>query len=213
MNPLERATETAASHPGVALGYEPAEGHGGDGRLWIAAGGRHVHASGDLQRKRLISVVLNLNPDIGAKLVLLGADVGALGPDERTALRARVAFLPAAGGLLSSLNAWENIVLPLGFHHPGRLRGIASRVYDLVAGFSVEPRELLAKLPEQLTLYEKKLTGYVRILLEGPELLLVENLERGLDTEEGKMARRFPGAYAANCPAGTFVQLEDTAEA
>ena len=194
---------------GMALGYEPPAEHGGDGRLWIAAGGRHVHVAGDVQRKRLLSAVLNVNPEPGAKLVLLGADAGALGQAGRSALRARIAFLPAAGGLLSNLNAWENMVLPLGFHHPERLRGIAARVHELVAGLGADPGGLLAKLPEQMTLYEKKLTGYVRILLEGPELLIAENLAGGLNAAEGEMARRFPSAYFASCPPGTFVQLED----
>jgi hypothetical protein len=60
--------------------------------------------------------------------------------------------------------------------------------------------------------YEKKLTGYVRIVMEKPELLLVEDLRAGLDPAEQAQVSGFPAVYLAICPGGTFVQLDGTSE-
>jgi ABC-type lipoprotein export system ATPase subunit len=197
----------------VALGYEPPADRG-DGRIWIPKGGSHRVADlSDTRKARLLSAVLDLKSELGARLVLLGQEVDGLGPAERAALRARIAFLPADGGLLSNLNAWENIVLPLGFHYPERLRGAAEEVNDLLKGFGADPHSLLDKLPERMSAYEKKLAGYVRILLENPELVLVEDLRGGLDAAERAATAGFLPAYQARCPAGTFVQLEGSREA
>jgi predicted ABC-type transport system involved in lysophospholipase L1 biosynthesis ATPase subunit len=192
----------------VALGYEPPAG-GGEGRIWIPLGGRHRAAGlGESELKRLVNAVVEVRPEPEARLVLLGVDAGGLPPAERAALRARIAFLPADGGLISNLNAWENIVLPIGFHHPDRMRAVAAQVNDLLGALGADPRALLAKLPERMTLYEKKLTGYVRIMLERPELMLAEQPQGGLDAAERAAAERFPAIYLETCPGGTFVQLE-----
>jgi ABC-type transporter Mla maintaining outer membrane lipid asymmetry ATPase subunit MlaF len=197
----------------VALGYEPPADRGDD-RIWIPMGGSHrVAGLSDTRKASLLSAVLDLKPEPGARLVLLGLEVDSVDPAERAALRARVAFLPVEGGLLSNLNAWENIVLPLGFHTPERLRGAAGEVNHLLEGLGVDPHGLLAKLPERMSAYEKKLAGYVRILLESPELVLVEDLRGGLDAAERAGTAGFFPTYQARCPGGTFVQLEASPEA
>jgi ABC-type lipoprotein export system ATPase subunit len=202
----------AAAYTGVALGYEP-HGDRGEGRIWIPMGGSHRIADmTDTRKAGLLSAILDLKSELGARFVLLGLDVDGLAPAERAALRARVAFLPAGGGLLSNLNAWENIVLPLGFHHPERLRGVAGEVNGLLKGLGADPHGLLAKLPERMSVYEKKLVGYVRILLESPELVLVEDLRAGLDAPERAAAAGFLKTYEARRPKGTFVQLEGSQE-
>ncbi|HTF16343.1 MAG TPA: hypothetical protein VK643_16925 [Burkholderiales bacterium] len=200
------------AHARVALGYEPPAGE--DGRIWIPKGGNHqVAGLSDARKARLLGAVLDLKSELGARLVLLGLEVDGLGPAERAALRARVAFLPADGGLLSNLNAWENIVLPLGFHAPRRMHGAAAEVNGLLEELGADPRSLLAKLPERMSAYEKKLAGYVRILLENPELVLVEDLLGGLDAADRAGAAGFLPAYQARCPGGTFVQIEGSPEA
>ena len=204
----QRDAGSAASPQGVALGYEPRPDRASE-RVWIPIGGSHcVPGLSEFRRKSLVSAVLEVNPSPQTRLVLLGVDVDGLRPAGRAALRSRIAYLPAEGGLLSNLNAWENIVLPIGFHHPRQLHGVAARVMDLLDGLADDPRALLAKLPERMTPYEKKLTGYVRIALEKPDLVLAEEQQGGLDSAERAAANRFPAAYLARCPGGTYVQLE-----
>jgi predicted ABC-type transport system involved in lysophospholipase L1 biosynthesis ATPase subunit len=197
----------------VALWYEPPP-DGPAGRVWIPMGGEHrATAANEAFKSRLLGAVLELKAQSGARLAVLGREADALAPRERAALRARVAFLPGAGGLISNLNAWENIALPLGYHAPRRLRGLAPKVYALLEQLGVKPRTLLAKLPEDMTLFEKKLAGYVRMLIEEPDLVLAENLADGLESEERRRAERFGAAYLAQRPGGTFVRLDDAHDA
>jgi ABC-type transporter Mla maintaining outer membrane lipid asymmetry ATPase subunit MlaF len=194
----------------IALAYQPARD--ADGAISITAGGSH-YCRLDFRRKALlVAAVLELKPETGARLVVLGRDVAELRVPERRALRARVGFLPAEGGLLSHLNGWENIVLPLGFHRMVRPRTVAARVYRLLVEQGAEPETLLAKLPEEMTLMEKKLTGCIRTLLEAPELILADDFSMGLDSAQRAQAAGMVAAYHAICPHGTFVQFEGAPE-
>jgi ABC-type lipoprotein export system ATPase subunit len=110
---------------------------------------------------------------------------------------------------MSSLNAWENISLPLAYHAPDKLAGALAEVHALLGDLGGVDDSLLAKLPEHMTLYERRLAAYLRSLLEKPELLVVEDLSAGLGpTKRGRTAR-FAEVYRARCPGGTFVQFED----
>jgi ABC-type lipoprotein export system ATPase subunit len=209
MNSREAAPGRAAEALQVALWYEPPP-DGTVGRVWIPAGaGRRTLPLNQAFKSRLLAALLQLKPQPGAWLAVLGADTGALRPRERETLRGRFALLPANGGLISTLNGWENIVLPLGYRDPARVRGAAPRVHALIERLGGDPRRLLAKLPEEMSLYEKKLAGYVRILLEAPELVLAEDLAGGLEPDERRRAAGFAAAYHAERPHGTIVQLED----
>ena len=203
---LPQALETS----GVGLACELPADSGSDGRIWIPAGvSFRIRIANPAHRARLLAAIFDMAPDPDLKLVLLGAEVNALGMKERIALRARLAFLAAAGGLLSNLNAWENIILPLGCHHPERLQGIAVEVHALITELGGAPATMLGKLPEEMTLLERKITGFARILLEAPELVLVEDFAPGLDSAERMRIPYFAATYLARHPGGTFVQLED----
>jgi cell division transport system ATP-binding protein len=196
---------------GIALGYEPVDGemHRGE-RIWIPAGGSHVvPAVGAALKAALLSAVLDFRPRQEARVVVLGADLGALAPAARAAVRAQVAFLPASGGLISHLNAWENIALPLAYHAPRQMQGVAPRVYALLEPFAANVGALLARLPEEMTPFERMLAGYARMMLGAPRLVLAEEPPRGLGPAERRQAEGFAAAYLAHCPEGTFVRLAD----
>ena len=216
MNTVKQAVAADAELPqaletsGVGLACQLPADSGSDGQIWIPEGATlRIRISDPAHRARLLAAILDMAPDRDLRLVLLGAEVNALSRQERIALRARLAFLSATGGLLSNLNAWENIVLPLGCHHPERLKGIAVEVHSLVTELGAAPETLLCKLPEKMTVLERKITGFVRILLEAPDLVLVENFASGLDSDERMRIPYFAATYQARYPGGTFVQMED----
>jgi hypothetical protein len=64
-------------------------------------------------------------------------------------------------------------------------------------------------MPEDMTAYERKLAGYVRMRLCDPRLVLAEDPGGGLGAGERRRAAGFAAAYLADNPEGTFVQLED----
>jgi ABC-type transporter Mla maintaining outer membrane lipid asymmetry ATPase subunit MlaF len=189
------------------LGYVPrADGESAE-RIWLEAPGTHSVAT--TRKNELVAAVLDLQPRSGARLVVLGADVGELDEAERHALLARVGFVPADGGLISSLNGWENITLPVAYHAPQRIPQLFAEVRELLEDLGGVDDRLLQKLPEDMTLYEKRLTAYVRALLEKPALLLVETAAAGLGPTKRRRTARFADAYHARCAGGTYVQLEE----
>ena len=196
---------------GIALGHEPlADAPPGARRIWIPAGGSHVvPAVGAALKATLLAAVLELRPRRDARVVVLGTEPALLDARARAALRAQVAFLPSSGGLISNLNGWENIALPLAYHAPRRLRGVAPRVYALLEPFCTDARVLLARMPEEMTPYERMLAGYARMMLGEPRLVLAEEPPRSLAPAERRRAEGFAAAYLAQCPEGTFVCLEE----
>jgi ABC-type transporter Mla maintaining outer membrane lipid asymmetry ATPase subunit MlaF len=199
-----------AGAAGIALGYEPVDAAVRAPRIWIPAGGSHaVAAVGAARKAALLAAVLELRPRRDARVVVLGAEPARLDARARAALGAQVAFLPAGGGLLSNLNAWENIALPTAYHAPGRLRDVAPRVYALLEPFAADARALLARMPEELTPYERMLAGYARMMLGEPRLVLAEEPPHSLGPAERRQAEAFAAAYLAQCPQGTFVRLEE----
>jgi ABC-type transporter Mla maintaining outer membrane lipid asymmetry ATPase subunit MlaF len=177
-------------------------------RVWVDAAGSHRVAAAC--KDELLAAVCDLRPRRGARLVLLGADVADLPEDERLRLACRVGFVPADGGLISSLNGWENISLPVAYHAPERMPGVLAQVRALLDELGGTDANLLGKLPENMTLYEKRLIAFVRALLEKPELLVAENLAAGLGPTKRRRIARFAEVYQARCPGATYVQLEES---
>ena len=195
----------------LALAYDPAPREdSAPEHVRVPALGSHQVAPAC--RLELLAAMRELRPRKGARLVVLDADVATLGRAQRLALRARLSFVPADGGLISTLNAWENITLPVGYHDPKRLARAPAQVQALLEQLGGTDPDLLAKLPEHMNLYERRLTAFVRAVLEAPQLLVAEELTKGLGPTKRKRVARFGEAYQAHCPGGTFIHLlEDDA--
>jgi len=191
----------------AVLGYEPVPDEETSERIWLDAPGTHRVCTGC--KNELLDAIHGLRPREGARLFVLGADVGLLRETERAALLGRVGFVPAAGGLISSLNAWENITLPVSYHQPHRTPHLYEEVNEVIAQLGGVDDTLLAKLPEEMTLYEKRLCAYLRALLEKPQLLVVESLGTGLGPTKRRRTARFAETYHERCPGGTYVTLEE----
>jgi ABC-type transporter Mla maintaining outer membrane lipid asymmetry ATPase subunit MlaF len=189
------------------LGYVPmADGESAE-RIWLETPGTHSVAT--LRKNELVAAVLDLRPHGGARLFVLGTEVGALEEPQRLALLGKVGFVPADGGLISSLNGWENVTLPVAYHQPRRIPHLFDEVRELLEDLGGVEDDLLRKLPEEMTPYEKRLMAYVRALLEKPALLLVETAAAGLGPTKRRRTARFAEAYHARCAGGTFVALEE----
>ena len=189
------------------LGYVPmADGESAE-RIWLDAPG--THSVSTTRKNELVAAVLDLQPRGGARLFVLGTEVGSLDEPQRLALLGKVGFVPADGGLISSLNGWENVTLPVAYHQPRRIPHLVDEVRELLDDLGGVEDDLLHKLPEEMTPYEKRLTAYVRALLEKPALLLVETAAAGLGPTKRRRTARFAEAYHARCPGGTYVRLEE----
>ena len=156
----------------------------------------------------LLSALLDFDAEPGARIIVLDSDPRALDETARDTLRARIGFIPADSGLISHLNGWENCVLPLGFHHPAKLPGIAPRVLQTLSALGCTAETLLAKLPEDMSMIERKSISFARALTLDPELLVMENFSIGLDPGARGRVGEFAAAYHAAFPGGTFMQFD-----
>jgi len=169
----------------------------------------HVHVPDHDAKSHLVTAILKARCEPAETLELFGAPVAELRPRERSRVRARVGAVSKVVGLVTSLNAWENISLPVAYHAPARLADLPAQVHALMEELGGTDESVLSKLPEEMTLYEKLVAAYVRALIDTPELLIVEELAAGLGPTKRKRCARFAEVYHARCPGGTYVQLED----
>jgi ABC-type transporter Mla maintaining outer membrane lipid asymmetry ATPase subunit MlaF len=188
------------------LGYEPVAGDESPQRVWVETPGAHRLSCAC--KEELLAAMQELRPRKGARLVVLGSDVRELADAERSRLMRRVGFVPANGGLMSSLNGWENISLPIAYHAPQKVPAALADVHAMLGELGGVDDTLLGKLPEHMTLYERRLAAYLRALLERPDLLVADSLAAGLGPTKRGRSARFAELYRARCPGGTFVQFE-----
>ena len=118
----------------------------------------------------------------------------------------RIGFVPANGGLLSNLNAWENISLPIAYH-AAEPRGALAEVHALLNELGGVDDALLAKLPDDMTLYERRLAAYIRALLEAPDLLVVDDAETGLGATKRQARDSICRGLSDALSSGTYVEF------
>lgn len=120
-----------------------------------------------------------------------------------------VVIVPHNGGLISNLRIWENIVLPVQYHGIQLPGTVEDNVMTLLEQFGLTEEEaissLMLKLPDQLSLYEKRLIGFVRSMLVGPELIIYDGLTEGLSHRELLLANKFDEVFRLYFPFRTSV--------
>lgn len=159
-------------------------------------------------KARLVAAVLNARCRSDEELELFGESVAALDAARRERLRGRIGVLTPAVGLISNLNAWENIALPAAYHGAPPIAQVAETARDALVALGADPDRLLPRLPDQLGTFEKKLVEFVRLLTTEPALALFDALGDGLNRDEHASAARFEAEYRARQPAGTLIHID-----
>lgn len=166
-------------------------------------------------RARLVGAVLATRCAANEELELFGEPVRGLRAAGRGRLHDRIGVLTQAMGLISNLNAWENISLEAAYHGTQPVARIAKTAHDALQSLGAEPRAFLARLPDEMDAFDKKLVAFVRLLAKEPALALIDGLGEGLNRQQAARAARFEAEYRARQPEGTllFVDLaEETAD-
>lgn len=161
----------------------------------------------------LIGVISGqLLPTTG-RLELFGEDAASLSEAARLGLHTRIGFVPENGGLISNLKAWENLILPASFHLDAAPDDLESKVSALAKRLGITTAalaEMLGKLPDRLTLAERRQVALMRAALMKPSLFIHDFLHVGLDRAAGEAMLK--AAAAASEPAeGTLYLCPDDA--
>ena len=175
---MSAALRYARTQPAIAL--EVPEG-----------GVSRVHLPDPESRERFVAAVATAQCE---------ADVLALSTPMRRSSRSIA--------LIGNLNAWENISLPAAYHGSPPSRQVAEITQQVLQAFVPDPMAVLARLPDQLSTLQRRLVAFVRLLVSGPELALIDGLEQGLSREERACVARFEAEYLARQPSGTLVYVD-----
>lgn len=159
-------------------------------------------------KARFVNAVLDARCDRNEELDLLGEDVARLRPAARVQLRRRVGVLTPAVPLISNLNVWENISLPAAYRGTPPLRRVAEAAQRTLAALGADPERLLARLPDELCAFERKLVEFARLMVAVPELAVFDALGAGLDPGEQACTVRFEAEYLYRRPGGTLIYVD-----
>jgi ABC-type multidrug transport system ATPase subunit len=137
---------------------------------------------------------------------LTGLEAGYAGPglaalaELRDASRRSVAIAFEDGGLLQSLDAWQNALLPVSYHAAGEVEVAVRRAHAILAALGRRPDEFVGRAGSSLSLYERRLAGFVRAMLVEPELLVLDRLFEELGREERRGIAACLDLFAARYP-------------
>ncbi len=137
----------------------------------------------------LIGILCGQLLPTAGRLELFGVDVATMAEATRLGLHARIGFVPEDGGLISNLKAWENLILPVTFHReatPGELEGKVSALAKRLGIPAAALTSMLGKLPDRLTLAERRQVALMRAALMKPSLFIHDHLHAGLDRAAGE---------------------------
>jgi predicted ABC-type transport system involved in lysophospholipase L1 biosynthesis ATPase subunit len=159
-------------------------------------------------KAHLVTAVLKARADAGEELELLGEPTAALDAKGRDRLRRRVAAVSPVVGLISTLNAWENISLPAAYHGAPPLAEVAAVTQQVLSRFGVDAGSFLARLPDELGTLERRLAAFVRLLVAAPELALLDDIGEGLSRVDRERVSAFEAEYRTRQPLGTLLYLD-----
>lgn len=161
---------------------------------WRNRAGRTQRLEFELDQGYLYRIVVHSEEDKNAFLDLL------LRPPE-------TALVAPDGGLLGNLKIDENLMLPLSYHGAA-MDSVEQRIVELFGACGLNETEIqsmLVKVPGQLSLYQKRLAGFVRSVLGNPRVMVYDSIWDGVSRAEIDQIMRFDEYFRRYSPAHTAV--------
>lgn len=167
-----------------------------------------VHLPDEDAKAHLVTAVLKARTQAEEELELFGRKAADMEPRERRQVRSRIGAVSPVVGLINNLNAWENISLPAAYHGTAALEDVAALAHEVISAFGGESESFLSCVPDELSMLDRKVAAFIRLLVSAPELMIFDALEEGLTHSECKRAARFETVYRAYQPAGTVLYVD-----
>lgn len=178
----------------------------------VASGSFAAAVTGRQEESSLqMRLMLGLARPLSGRVTLLGEDLGDASEKKLNALRRQVGVVYPAGGLVSNLKVWENLVLPLEYFSLYPAKEIEER--GMAALERVGYSGGLMELPGHLSLYGRKQVGLARVLLLEPRLAVYDELLTGLSGEQRSNMIRIVEAFHRESPGRTSLFLTANDEA
>ena len=130
-------------------------------------------------KSTLLHMLGGLDTPTKGSVTLAGKDLYRMKEDDLAVFRRRkIGFVFQAFNLVSSVNVWENIVLPLGLD--GR-KVDEAYVNDIIATLGIEKR--IYNLPNQLSVGQQQRVAIARALVNRPEIIFADEPTGNLDSK------------------------------
>ena len=130
-------------------------------------------------KSTLLHMLGGLDTPTKGNVVLSGKDMYQMNEDKLAVFRRRkIGFIFQAFNLVSSINVWENIVLPLGLD--GR-KVDEAYVNDIISALGIENR--IHNLPNTLSGGQQQRVAIARALVARPEILFADEPTGNLDSK------------------------------
>src|SRR3954468_19632040 len=133
-----------------------------------------LHVPDEEAKAHLVTAMLKARCESDEELELFGESASALAPAERARVRAKVGAVSPIVGLMTNLNAWENISLPAAYHGTPPLADVAGLAHEVIGAFGGGAPVFLLRLPDELGMLERKIAAFVRLLISAPELMIFD---------------------------------------
>jgi phospholipid/cholesterol/gamma-HCH transport system ATP-binding protein len=148
-------------------------------------------------------------PETG-KILFFGEDLFAHGENERLALFQRIGVVPADGGMISNLKAWENLLLPAWYHH-GLTAQQAERpvaaIFEQLGEGEAGLKQRMGELPDKLSLYERRAVALARAMLMEPDILIYDFTFAGLERDAAQRLMKLTGEFHGRKPGRVSLYL------
>jgi putative ABC transport system ATP-binding protein len=133
-------------------------------------------------KSTLLHLLGGLDYPTDGKVWLGGEDMFALREQKLAVLRRqKIGFVFQAFNLVSSLNVWENIVLPIGLNHE---KPDVAFVESIIRQLGIQDR--LKHLPNTLSGGEQQRTAIARALASSPDIIFADEPTGNLDSKTGE---------------------------
>ena len=124
-----------------------------------------------------LKIIEGMVGDIDGELIVDNLSINHLSDSELYDYSYKVAFVYEEGGLIHFLNIYENIILPLK-----KYKAYDEKLLErLIDDFNI--RDLLFLEPSELSDIELKLVNIVRAIIVKPKIILYDELDGGMDSE------------------------------
>jgi len=113
--------------------------------------------------------------------------------------------------MISNLTAQENILLPVQYHATMSDQQALQKTASVLARFELDQKDvlhILQSMPSNLSVFEKRLVGFARVMLIEPEILVCDAVFEGLTDNEVAIINRFNEVFHLYFPFRTAIFLE-----
>jgi hypothetical protein len=120
------------------------------------------------------------------------------------------AYVSSGGGLISNLRVGENIILPATYHFSALPEKFEAQIVSILSelGYGqTAASQLIAKLPANLSIFERRLVSFTRAAIQQPEVIVYDSLWADLSAREFEQVSGFDTIFRKHCPASVSLYL------